>query len=100
LQFRQHTGPASATATATVTATATATASMDGQEHALAPLVTGEDDWKPVADALGRAGTLNADKTVYRVPLPRRDTRCTLWPIPTPRETPPTSGNECGGGYA
>ncbi|KJY42447.1 hypothetical protein VR41_07730 [Streptomyces sp. NRRL B-1568] len=37
-----------------------------------APETTSEKDWKPVADALDRSGTL-MDKTVYRVSLPRKD---------------------------
>ncbi|WP_127356987.1 DUF1259 domain-containing protein [Actinacidiphila soli] len=36
------------------------------------PLPTTDADWKPVADALGRTGTLTAN-VVYRVPLPRKD---------------------------
>ncbi|POX48921.1 hypothetical protein C3488_18825 [Streptomyces sp. Ru72] len=36
------------------------------------PEQTTEKDWKPVADALGRTGTLMKG-TVYRVPLPRKD---------------------------
>lgn len=44
---------------------------MAGAEHQ--PVTTSADDWKPVADTLGRPGTLSDDKTVYRVPLPRTD---------------------------
>ncbi|WP_249938706.1 DUF1259 domain-containing protein [Streptomyces mirabilis] len=36
------------------------------------PVQTTEADWKPVADTLGRTGTLMGN-TVYRVPLPRKD---------------------------
>jgi hypothetical protein len=36
------------------------------------PVQTTEADWKPVADTLGRIGTLMGG-TVYRVPLPRKD---------------------------
>lgn len=36
------------------------------------PVQTTETDWKPVADALGRTGTL-MNGTVYRIPLPRKD---------------------------
>jgi hypothetical protein len=36
------------------------------------PVQTSEADWQPVADALGRTGTLNGG-TVYRVGFPRRD---------------------------
>jgi hypothetical protein len=36
------------------------------------PVQTAEGDWKPVADALGRTGTLMGG-TVYRIPLPRKD---------------------------
>ncbi|MET8950500.1 DUF1259 domain-containing protein [Streptomyces sp. NPDC004129] len=43
---------------------------MHGQ--AQSPVQTTEADWKPVADALGRTGTLMKG-TVYRVPLPRKD---------------------------
>lgn len=41
-----------------------------------APIPTTENDWKPVADALGRTGTV-MDKTVYRVPLARKDLKVT-----------------------
>ncbi|MCC3778353.1 DUF1259 domain-containing protein [Streptomyces sp. UNOB3_S3] len=41
-----------------------------------APATTTEQDWKPVADALERPGTL-MDRTVYRVPLPRKDLKVT-----------------------
>ncbi|MCC3767592.1 DUF1259 domain-containing protein [Streptomyces sp. UNOC14_S4] len=41
-----------------------------------APVPTTEKDWKPVADGLGRSGTL-MDKTVYRVPLARKDLKVT-----------------------
>lgn len=60
------------------------TAAMGGKDgHGiLAPLVTSENDWKPVADALGRAGTLNAEKTVYRMPLPRRDLSVVTQDVP------------------
>ncbi|MGW4044506.1 DUF1259 domain-containing protein [Streptomyces sp. NPDC004721] len=40
------------------------------------PVKTTEADWKPLADALGRTGTLMKD-TVYRVPLPRKDLKVT-----------------------
>ncbi|GGJ70939.1 DUF1259 domain-containing protein [Streptomyces brasiliensis] len=40
------------------------------------PVKTSEADWKPVADALGRTGTL-MNSTVYRVPLPRKDLKVT-----------------------
>lgn len=36
------------------------------------PVTTSEEDWEPVAAALGREGTLS-DGTVYRVGFPRRD---------------------------
>ncbi|MFF4752245.1 DUF1259 domain-containing protein [Streptomyces sp. NPDC002514] len=36
------------------------------------PVQTKEADWKPVADSLGRTGTLMKG-TVYRIPLPRKD---------------------------
>ncbi|WP_206305271.1 DUF1259 domain-containing protein [Actinacidiphila soli] len=38
----------------------------------LTSLPTTQADWKPVADALGRTGSLMGG-TVYRVPLPRKD---------------------------
>ncbi|UXY30235.1 DUF1259 domain-containing protein [Streptomyces sp. HUAS TT20] len=41
-------------------------------QHLEQPVQTTEADWKPVADALGRTGTLMKG-TVYRVPLPRKD---------------------------
>ncbi|MGW0208983.1 DUF1259 domain-containing protein [Streptomyces sp. NPDC003233] len=40
--------------------------------HLQQPVQTTEADWKPVADTLGRTGTL-MNGTVYRVPLPRKD---------------------------
>ncbi|WP_330308448.1 MULTISPECIES: DUF1259 domain-containing protein [unclassified Streptomyces] len=40
--------------------------------HLEQPEQTTEADWKPVADTLGRTGTL-MNGTVYRVPLPRKD---------------------------
>jgi hypothetical protein len=43
------------------------------QGGAVQPVQTGEADWKPVADALGRPGQLASGNTVYRVGLPRRD---------------------------
>lgn len=45
-------------------------------DHGHSPLPTTEADWKPVADALGRTGTLMGG-TVYRVPLPRKDLHVT-----------------------
>lgn len=44
-------------------------------QHAgpVAPVRTGDADWKGVADALGRPGKLSSNGTVYRVNLPRRD---------------------------
>ncbi|MGV9242331.1 DUF1259 domain-containing protein [Streptomyces sp. NPDC003710] len=47
-------------------------APMAMQGQAQSPVQTTEADWKPVADALGRTGTLMKG-TVYRVPLPRKD---------------------------
>ncbi|MFF3518671.1 DUF1259 domain-containing protein [Streptomyces sp. NPDC002573] len=47
-----------------------AEAAMQG--HAQPPVQTTEADWKPVADLLGRTGTL-MNGAVYRVPLPRKD---------------------------
>ncbi|MFG2524909.1 DUF1259 domain-containing protein [Streptomyces sp. NPDC048527] len=55
---------------------ADATVQHTGQSGGSKPLPTTEADWKPVADTLGRAGTL-MDKTVYRVPLPRKDLKVT-----------------------
>lgn len=46
---------------------------MGVQGGAAAPVTTREADWKPVADALGRAGQLASGGTVYRVSFPRRD---------------------------
>jgi Domain of Unknown Function (DUF1259) len=40
------------------------------------PQTTTAADWKPVADALGRTGTLQ-NRTVYRVALPRKDLHVT-----------------------
>lgn len=37
------------------------------------PVKVAESDWKGVADALGRTGTLMSDGTVYRLSFPRRD---------------------------
>ncbi|OLZ62889.1 hypothetical protein AV521_40480 [Streptomyces sp. IMTB 2501] len=48
--------------------------SMHG--HAQQPVQTTEADWKPVADTLGRTGTLMKG-TVYRIPLPRKDLKVT-----------------------
>ncbi|QRX94771.1 DUF1259 domain-containing protein [Streptomyces noursei] len=45
-------------------------------DHLQQPVQTKEADWKPVADALGRTGTLMKG-TVYRVPLPRKDLKVT-----------------------
>jgi hypothetical protein len=47
---------------------ATATTSAAGRS----PETTTEADWTPVADVLGRTGTLQ-NGTVYRVTLPRKD---------------------------
>ncbi|MFF9403314.1 DUF1259 domain-containing protein [Streptomyces sp. NPDC014744] len=41
-----------------------------------APVPTTEKDWKSVAGTLGHTGVL-MDKTVYRVPLPRKDLKVT-----------------------
>jgi hypothetical protein len=50
-----------------------AAAQAASQHHHLQqPIQTTEADWKPVADTLGRTGTL-MNGTVYRVPLPRKD---------------------------
>jgi hypothetical protein len=59
----------SACATAAVTPAATTTGP---HHHSERPLQTTEADWKGVAGALGRTGTL-MNKVVYRVPLPRKD---------------------------
>ncbi|MYT27533.1 MULTISPECIES: DUF1259 domain-containing protein [unclassified Streptomyces] len=47
-----------------------------GRDGGSAPVPTTEKDWKPVADALDRTGTL-MDKAVYRVSLPRKDLKVT-----------------------
>ncbi|GGM52271.1 hypothetical protein GCM10012275_24040 [Longimycelium tulufanense] len=43
-----------------------------GQQRGQDPVQTSEDDWKGVAEALGRAGKMSGD-TVYRVGFPRSD---------------------------
>lgn len=51
----------------------------NGSGHAggrIAPVATNDRDWKGVANALGRSGTL-VDGTVYRVSFPRRDLKVT-----------------------
>ncbi|WP_265561178.1 DUF1259 domain-containing protein [Streptomyces hygroscopicus] len=47
-------------------------APMAARGPAQPPVQTTEADWKPVADTLGRTGTLMKG-TVYRIPLPRKD---------------------------
>jgi hypothetical protein len=42
-------------------------------ENVVSPVQTSEADWQRVAEALGRAGTLKNDGTVYRVSFPRSD---------------------------
>ncbi|MFJ9909511.1 DUF1259 domain-containing protein [Streptomyces sp. NPDC101152] len=44
--------------------------------HLQQPVQTTEKDWKPVADALGRTGTL-MKSTVYHIGLPRKDLKVT-----------------------
>ncbi|EST35083.1 DUF1259 domain-containing protein [Streptomyces roseochromogenus] len=44
--------------------------------HLQQPVQTTEKDWKPVADALGRTGTLMKG-TVYHIALPRKDLKVT-----------------------
>lgn len=53
-----------------------AAASMAEHGQAQSPMQTTEKDWKPVAGALDRTGTLMKG-TVYRVPLPRKDLKVT-----------------------
>ncbi|WP_372404538.1 DUF1259 domain-containing protein [Streptomyces luteireticuli] len=57
--------------------TTTGTSAHPNGDHAAAmrqepPVPTTAEDWKPVADVLGRSGTVMGG-TVYRVPLPRKD---------------------------
>lgn len=44
-----------------------------GSSRAAQPVATTEADWQPVAEALGRPGTLSDDGLVYRVGFPRND---------------------------
>ncbi|MGW4823430.1 DUF1259 domain-containing protein [Streptomyces sp. NPDC004227] len=53
----------------------------DPASQAAAPLSTRESDWKPVADALGRTGSLMGG-TVYHVALPRTDLKVTSKGVP------------------
>ncbi|MFF4761634.1 DUF1259 domain-containing protein [Streptomyces sp. NPDC001292] len=53
----------------------------DPTSQAAAPLSTKESDWKPVADALGRTGSLMGG-TVYHVALPRTDLKVTSKGVP------------------
>jgi hypothetical protein len=53
---------------------------MSHRVHGRSPLSTTEADWQPVADALGRSGTLMGG-TVYRVPLPRTDLHVTSYGV-------------------
>ncbi|MET8541226.1 DUF1259 domain-containing protein [Kitasatospora sp. NPDC004799] len=61
---------------------ASAAAADEGHGHGepLAPVTTTEADWQPVAELLGRTGTLSGG-TVYRAAFPRRDLSLTSYGV-------------------
>ncbi len=69
---------------AAVTGGATVPVAAADEPHrhrrALVPVPTAEPDWRPVAEALGRLGTLSGG-TVYRVGLARRDLAVTSYGV-------------------
>ncbi|MET0995382.1 MAG: DUF1259 domain-containing protein [Mycobacterium sp.] len=56
-------------------------ASPTAQDNARGPITTTDGDWKPVADALGRAGKLGDNNTAYRVTLTRNDLHVTSYGV-------------------
>ncbi|MFD4977722.1 DUF1259 domain-containing protein, partial [Streptomyces sp. NPDC058424] len=68
-------------ATVEATQTVISGGGTDPTSQAAAPLSTNQSDWKPVANALGRTGSL-MDGTVYHVALPRTDLKVTSKGVP------------------
>ncbi len=84
-QFGRRLTPAAAVlAVMLVLAASSGAAAAKGDEggagRAMSPVATTATDWKPVADTLGRTGTLT-NGTVYRVSLPRTDLKVTSYGV-------------------